>query len=171
VKSLAFYKILVAALSVLLVLVGVLSVFLFLQAKRELDHFKNREGELRQQLANLQVQLESREEFLQRLQNDPDFLDRVVRQRLGYARPDELIFRFDVDQKTATLPGTKPAVEPPAPQKPAPAPPSRGAPAKAPASPPKPPVLSNATKPAPAVNSRPTTTGNTSLRSGGARRN
>jgi len=173
VKSLAFYKFLVAALSVLLALVGVLSAFLFLQAKRELDHFKNREGELHQQLANLQVQLEAREEFLQRLQSDPDFLDRVVRQRLGYARPDELIFRFDVDRKTATLPGTKPAVDPAPPAKPAPPPAPVHSPTKTPvlSNATKPPVLTNATKVPPATSPRATPAGNTTLRSGGARHN
>jgi cell division protein FtsB len=29
-----------------------------------------------------------------RLLEDPEFLERVARERLGYARPDELIFRF-----------------------------------------------------------------------------
>jgi cell division protein FtsB len=32
--------------------------------------------------------------YLARLLEDPEFLERVVRERLGYARPDELLFRF-----------------------------------------------------------------------------
>ena len=35
-----------------------------------------------------------KEAYMTRLIDDPEFLERVVRERLGYARPDELLFRF-----------------------------------------------------------------------------
>ena len=35
-----------------------------------------------------------KEAYMARLIDDPEFLERVVRERLGYARPDELLFRF-----------------------------------------------------------------------------
>jgi cell division protein FtsB len=110
VKSVAFYKLLVAGLAGLLVLVGVLSAALVLQANRELEHFRRDELDLRAQLNQVQLQLDQRQEYLQRLFNDPDFLEREVRQRLGYAKPDELIYRYDVDPLTANpMPGASPA--------------------------------------------------------------
>ena len=109
-KSIAFYKFLVVGLAVMLVLTGVLSALLILQARRELDHYNREEGDLRSQLKDLQVQLAQREEFLDRLENDPAFLEREVRQRLGYSKPDEMIYRFDVDPLTSTpIPGYSPA--------------------------------------------------------------
>ena len=32
---------------------------------------------------------------VERLRTDPAFVEMKIRQRLGYARPDEFIFRFD----------------------------------------------------------------------------
>jgi cell division protein FtsB len=114
VKSIAFYKFLVAGLAVMLVLTGVLSALLILQARRELDHYNREESDLHSQLKDLQVQLAQREEFLDRLENDPAFLEREVRQRLGYAKPDEMIYRFDVDPLTSTpIPGYSPAPDTP----------------------------------------------------------
>lgn len=113
-KSIAFYKFLVAGLAVMLVLTGVLSALLILQARRELDHYNREESDLHSQLKDLQVQLAQREEFLDRLENDPAFLEREVRQRLGYAKPDEMIYRFDVDPLTSTpIPGYSPAPDTP----------------------------------------------------------
>jgi cell division protein FtsB len=104
----------VAGLAVMLVLTGVLSALLILQARRELDHYNREESDLHSQLKDLQVQLAQREEFLDRLENDPAFLEREVRQRLGYAKPDEMIYRFDVDPLTSTpIPGYSPAPDTP----------------------------------------------------------
>ena len=35
------------------------------------------------------------EKILQRLRTDPAYVERVIRRKLGYAKPDEYIFRFD----------------------------------------------------------------------------
>ena len=43
-----------------------------------------KEGELREQ-----------QRTLERLRTDPDFVEKIIRQRLGYAKPGDLIFRFD----------------------------------------------------------------------------
>jgi cell division protein FtsB len=41
--------------------------------------------------------LQQKEAYLTRLIEDPEFLQRVARERLGYSRPDELLFRFSED--------------------------------------------------------------------------
>jgi cell division protein FtsB len=33
--------------------------------------------------------------FLQRLRSDPSMAEKVIRERLGYGKPGEVIFRFD----------------------------------------------------------------------------
>jgi cell division protein DivIC len=33
--------------------------------------------------------------MLHRLRHDPVYIERAIRQRLGYARPGELVFRFE----------------------------------------------------------------------------
>ena len=92
---------------------------------------------MRTQLKDLQLQLAQREEFLDRLENDPAFLDREVRQRLGYAKPDEMIYRFDVDPLTSTpIPGYSPVPDtPPKTSTSKSAPPKTTTPPKNPASP------------------------------------
>ncbi|MGA2051991.1 MAG: septum formation initiator family protein [Opitutales bacterium] len=114
-KSIAFYKILVGGLAVLLVLTAMLSATLILQARRELDYLRREEQGVRDQLKQVQLQLDQRQEALDRLENDPAYLEREVRERLGYAKPNELIYRFDVDPLTANpLPGYSPSPNTPA---------------------------------------------------------
>src|SRR5579859_5609018 len=36
----------------------------------------------------------------QRLQSDDAYLQRLIRRELGYARPDELVYRFPYDDRT-----------------------------------------------------------------------
>jgi hypothetical protein len=70
-------------------------------AQLEVDGFRQKQDEVQTQLDAQKVQLQKAQEFLQRLQNDPDFLEYIARVRLGtVARPDELIYRFDVDPLT-----------------------------------------------------------------------
>jgi cell division protein DivIC len=38
--------------------------------------------------------LKEQEKILQRLQNDPAYVEKIIRQRLHYAKPDEFIFNF-----------------------------------------------------------------------------
>ncbi len=66
---------------------------LILQTYREYKNFKARELRIETKLIQARNELEYKEMYLSLLE-DPDFLERVARERLGYARPDELLFRF-----------------------------------------------------------------------------
>ena len=66
---------------------------LILQTYREYKNFKAGELKIEEQLAQARKELEYKEMYLS-LMEDQDFLERVARERLGYARPDELLFRF-----------------------------------------------------------------------------
>lgn len=86
--------------ALLLMLVGMLCVMLFffggllLKTHREFQNFKERETRIESKFIQARKEFAQKEAYLARLLEDPEFLERVVRERLGYARPDELLFRF-----------------------------------------------------------------------------
>ena len=65
---------------------------------RKYDHFKERQDRIEYALTQARKEFEQKEVYLTRLLEDPEFLDRIVRERLGYARPDEVIFRFKKEE-------------------------------------------------------------------------
>ncbi|MGJ8654111.1 MAG: FtsB family cell division protein [Opitutaceae bacterium] len=85
---------------ILLMLLGMLVVLviffssLILQTYREYKNFRAREVRIEAKLTQARKEFEQKEAYLARLLEDPEFLERVVRERLGYSRPDELLFRF-----------------------------------------------------------------------------
>ena len=67
---------------------------LVLKTHREYQNFKARENRIEAKLIQARKEFAQKEAYMTRLIDDPEFLERVVRERLGYARPDELLFRF-----------------------------------------------------------------------------
>ena len=84
----------------LLMLLGMLVVLvvffgsLLLRTHREYKNFRARESRIEQKLIQARKEFDRKEAYITRLLEDPEFLERVARERLGYARPDELLFRF-----------------------------------------------------------------------------
>ena len=81
----------------LLGMLGVLIVFfggMLLKTHREFQNFKERQDRIESKLIQARKEFQEKEAYLARLLEDPEFLDRVARERLGYSRPDELLFRF-----------------------------------------------------------------------------
>jgi len=76
---------------------GVAGVVLFKDAHDEFGQLRQVEAANRRRLAEAQERLRSQERVLERLRTDPAFVERVIRMKLGYARPDEFIFRFEDD--------------------------------------------------------------------------
>ena len=60
-----------------------------------MKNFQIREARLEQRLLEVENEFKRKEAYYKRLLEDDAFLERVARQRLGYARPDELLFRFN----------------------------------------------------------------------------
>jgi cell division protein DivIC len=86
----------VLGLLVLLLLAVAISFgTVLLQTYREYRHLQRREARLQVELENLRVEQKRQEEYLRRILEDPAFVERVVREKLGYVRPDETIFLFD----------------------------------------------------------------------------
>lgn len=61
---------------------------------REYRHFKEEENRIQAKLTETKNELTLKEAYLSRLLHDRELLERLARKRLGYARPNELIFRF-----------------------------------------------------------------------------
>lgn len=92
--SLGFYKGLLIFLGIVLLGMAVFWGMAIYQTWRDYDTFRVKEVNYRQQLAEARrIQME-REAYLNRLLSDQAFFEKVVRERLGYSRENELIFRF-----------------------------------------------------------------------------
>lgn len=95
VASLRFYRLLVAALLVAMAIICILFGTILLQTWREYQAFSQDEAQLRARLEQLQEQNAYQRQYLMRLLDDPVFFEKVVRARLGYSRPGDIIFKFE----------------------------------------------------------------------------
>jgi cell division protein DivIC len=73
---------------------GLTAAFLFLEARGEYNRLRQIEVASRERLAEKEAQLREQEKILERMRTDPAYVEKVIRRRLGYARPGEVIFRF-----------------------------------------------------------------------------
>jgi cell division protein FtsB len=81
--------------TVLFVAVGLWAVVFFLQIHRELTGIRAQEAANQRHLEAAKAKLAEQQAYLEKLKNDPALLERIIRQKLGYARPGEFIFRFE----------------------------------------------------------------------------
>ena len=87
---------LIATLYVVLFLgLGGGALALLRDAVGEYNQLKHAEAASQRRLAEAQTRLAEQEKILERLRTDPDFVEKVIRQRLGYAKPGEFVFRFE----------------------------------------------------------------------------
>ena len=75
--------------------VSVMAGIYFTDTRAEYNRLKGIEIGNERRLAEAQKRLADQQEILRRLRTDPTYVERVIRQKLGYAKPDEMIFRFD----------------------------------------------------------------------------
>lgn len=87
-------KVILSLYVVLIAGLGVGGGTLFLDASEEYSRLEVVQAENRRRLAEAQEQLRNQEKVLDRLRNDPAYVDKVIRKKLGYAKPDEFIFHF-----------------------------------------------------------------------------
>ncbi|MFP4351685.1 MAG: FtsB family cell division protein [Puniceicoccaceae bacterium] len=83
--------ILLGAIAVLLVGFAVIGHRNF----KEYGQFREKEIQLRERIEAEKAEYDRQRKYHRRLMNEPEFLEAVVRDRLGYARENEVIFRFD----------------------------------------------------------------------------
>lgn len=88
-------KLITAVLGILLVAVVFSFMMVLLGTYREYEGFREREQRTAERLETLRRERDHKEEYLRLVLEDPEFLERVVRERLGYIKPDETIFLFE----------------------------------------------------------------------------
>ena len=88
-------RVIVTVYLLLFLAVGAASGVYFLQAREEYNRLREQEAASRRRLAEAEAKLLEQEKILERLRNDPVYVEKVIRRRLGYAKPDEFIFRFE----------------------------------------------------------------------------
>lgn len=91
----AVYRVVVSMLGIAFLGVVVLFGILLSDTWREYSAFEAREAAYRDRLAAINQERAGRETYLRKLLDDASFRDRVVRERLGYSREDEIIFKFE----------------------------------------------------------------------------
>jgi cell division protein FtsB len=90
-----FRRLLISLFLLLFVAAGVVAATFFMQTRSEYLRMREIEQLARERLEITRQRLEEQETTLERLRNDPAYVEMVIRRRLGYARPDELIYRFE----------------------------------------------------------------------------
>jgi cell division protein DivIC len=87
---------------------GIAGGVLFKDAHDEYSRLEQVESADRRRLAEAQAHLRDQERVLDRLRHDPSFVEKVIRTRLGYAKPDEFIFRFEDDDLKSSAGSSSP---------------------------------------------------------------
>ena len=67
----------------------------FDDARKEYRHLEEVEAQNRMRLDEAERELRREEVILQRLRTDPAYVEQQIRRRLGYAKPDDVIFKFE----------------------------------------------------------------------------
>ena len=75
--------------------VGAGSAVFFWQTRQEYNQLRQVELATQRRLVEAEERLREQEQVLKRLRTDPAYVEMKIRQRLGYARPEEFIFRFE----------------------------------------------------------------------------
>jgi len=88
-------RFIIGALVLLLLVVGSALTADLMQTHREYREFKNTGAEAAARLETMRAERDRKEAYLRLMLSDERFLERVVREKLGYVRPDETVFRFD----------------------------------------------------------------------------
>jgi len=94
-SSLTARRVIIWIYASLFVGVGLLSGVFFFQTYQEYAQLRRVEADTRQRLARAEQRLKDQELVLERLRSDPAFVEKIIRLQLRYAKPSELIFRFE----------------------------------------------------------------------------
>jgi cell division protein DivIC len=88
-------QIIVAFYLMLFLSVGAGSAVFFWKTRQEYNQLRQVELAAQRRLAEAEERLREQDQILKRLRTDPAYVEMKIRQRLGYARPEEFIFRFE----------------------------------------------------------------------------
>jgi len=87
-------RLIVIVYVVLLTALGVAASALLLETRAEYNQLKLTEVENKRRLAEAELLWRQKEKTLERLRTDPDYVEKVIRKQLGWAKPDEIVVKF-----------------------------------------------------------------------------
>lgn len=96
--AIRLYKIVFLLLLLGVIALGTFFSVLWIRNYRVYEATQERNKKLKEELGDLQKEVNKQEAYLKRLLTDPVFFDSVVRQRLGYTREDEIVYRFEEEK-------------------------------------------------------------------------
>jgi cell division protein FtsB len=73
---------------------AVVDALFFVQTREEYTRLHTMNLDNQRRLEEATARLQQQETVLQRLRTDPAYVEKVIRIRLGYAKPDEGVYRF-----------------------------------------------------------------------------
>ncbi len=88
-------RLLLALFLLLLATLAAAVALFFVNTRQEYVRLRTMNLETKRHLEEAEAQLRQQQVVLNRLKTDPAYVERVIRGQLGYAKPDEWIFRFD----------------------------------------------------------------------------
>lgn len=79
----------------LIVGIGLTGGLYFMDARAEYNRLLRIQAESRRRVAEAELKLKYQEQVIERLRSDPAYVEKVIRSKLRYARPEEYVFRFE----------------------------------------------------------------------------
>lgn len=92
---------LLTCLLVMCSLVLVVMAIELYKTRNQLAYLETRDQDYSKRIKEIEQNLAAKDEYLDKLLSDPVFLERVVRERLGYTRPEEWIYRFPKESQNS----------------------------------------------------------------------
>lgn len=88
-------KVILGVFGTLFAAVTLWAVTFFVQMHREITALHAQESLNQRRLAEAEARLQAQEKYLDQLRHDPALVERLIREKLGYAKSQEFVFRFD----------------------------------------------------------------------------
>jgi cell division protein FtsB len=94
-----YSKLIIGFYSLLFAGVALWGVTFFVQMQRDLTILRIQENASLRRLDEARARLQAQEKYLDRLQHDPALVEQIIRQKLGYAKSAEFVFRFEDERQ------------------------------------------------------------------------
>ena len=88
-------KLILGVFCALFAAVTLWAVTFFVQMQREITALRAQESINQRRLAEAEARLQAQEKYLEQLRHDPVLVERLIREKLGYSKPQEIVFRFE----------------------------------------------------------------------------
>jgi cell division protein FtsB len=82
-----------------LVGIGVIILIVFLPTITKLHELESRKDALQRQIKIYEVQNRALEEEIYKLKNDPDYLEKIAREKLKVAKEGEVVYKVETEEK------------------------------------------------------------------------